>query len=333
MAGEPLDVVAAPPGPTPISAQPQLPPLTDQDVRAAVMKAEAEGKEVADITAQTSGLDQIVPVVPPAQTDAQPQTDIPAKFRNPDGTVDVQKITDSTKQLDAGIEKKQLSIDEALAQYKERERQFHTLPSNPEQVQRYAQQQAQAQPQQPPAPVPPPYQPPPLPQDQLQAQLYQEYQRDPIGTMADLTKVLIAQQQKPVIEFIERLREQERDNAVRNHLSQLAQDDPRVLHPQVYAEIVKEMESDPGYRHLKNPHKAAWNEVKGRLRLGDVPTPTQPSKTATPILGGGTPPPVPSSAGQPTPQNLMAAINQMKTPEEQQRVEAEIRRLMQSVGM
>jgi hypothetical protein len=334
MAVETIDVVAAPPGPTPINAQPQPPALDESAVRAAVMKAEAEGKEVADITAQTSGLDRIVPVISPTASQTQTPQDIPAKFVNPDGTVDVQKITDSTKQLDAGIEKKQLTIEEALAQYKERERQFRTMPSSPEQVQRYVQQQAQAQP---PAPVQPAYQPPApaqLPPDQLQAQLIQEYQRDPIGTMADLTKVLIAQQQKPVMDFIERLREQERDNGVRNNLQTLAQEDPRVLHPLVYAEIVKEMDNDPGYRHLKNPHKAAWNEVKGRLRLGDVQTPAQPSRTATPILGGGTPPPVPSSAsGTPTPQNLLQAIGQMKSPDEQARVEAEIRRLMVSSGM
>jgi hypothetical protein len=304
--------------------------MSDQDVRAAVMRAEAEGKEVADITAQTSGLDKIVPIVTPT-----PQ-DIPAKFKNPDGTVDVQKIQDSSRQLDTAIEKKQLTIEEALAQYKEKEKQFHQLPSNPAQVQQYAAQQAHMQPQ--PAALPPPMPPQPvqLPQDQLQAQLMQDYQRDPIGTMADLTKVLIAQQQRPVLDFIEKLQEQERDNTRRTHLTELAQEDQRVLHPQIYAEILKEIESEPAYTQMRsrNPYKAAWNEVKGRLRLGDIQMPAQPSKTATPILGGGTPPPIPSSSfGQATPQNLMAAITQMKTPEEQQRVESEIRRLMVNSGM
>src|SRR5687768_9415246 len=100
---EQLDVVTAPPGPTPISAQPQPPPMNDQEVRAAVMKAEAEGKEVAEIPAQTSGLDRILPTVPSTP-------DVPVKFLKPDGTVDVQKILDSSKQLDADIEKKQLSV-------------------------------------------------------------------------------------------------------------------------------------------------------------------------------------------------------------------------------
>ncbi len=330
MAGEPLDVVAAPAGPTPISAQPQLPSMDESSVRAAVMQAEADGNEVANL-AQTSGLDKIVPIVPAPQV--QPQ-DVPAKFKNPDGTVDVQKITDSTRQLDAAIEQKQLSVEEALAQYKAKETQFRNLPSNPAQVQRYAQEQAQAQVAQPPAP--PAYAPPPPavpPPDQLQAQIQQEFQRDPIGTMVDLVKAVTLNQQKPVMDFIEKLREQERDNGVRTNLQQLAQEDPRVLHPQVYAEIVKEMDNDPGYRQLRNPHKAAWNEVKGRLRLGEVQTPAQPSRTATPILGGGTPPPVPSSAGQATPQNLLQAIGQMKTPDEQSRVEAEIRRLMIASGM
>lgn len=318
---EQIDVVAAAPGPLPMSAQPQLPPMDEASVRAAVMQAEAEGKEVANISAQTSGLDRIVSVIP-----AQ---DVPAKFLKPDGTVDVQKITDSTKQLDAGIEKKQLTVDEALAQYKEREREFRNLPSNPAQVQRHVQEQVQTQ-----APAPPPLPNAPLPLDQLQAQIAQEYQRDPVGTMVDLTKALIQNQQKPVLDFIERLREQERDNGIKANLSQLANEDSRVLHPQVYAEILKEMQSDPGYSQLRNPYKAAWNEVKGRLRLGDAQIPAQPSRTATPILGGGTPPPVPSSAsGQASPQNLLAAIAQMKTPDEQARVEAEIRNLMIANGV
>jgi hypothetical protein len=302
------------------------PPMDESAVRAAVMQAEASGKDVADVPAQTNPLERIVPIPDAPQAT---QTEVPAKFLKPDGTVDVQKITDSTRQLDAGIEKKQLTIDEALAQYKERERQFRNLPANPEQVQRFVQQQAQV------IPAPAPQAPPPAPPvDQLQAQIMQEYQRDPIGTMVDLVKAVTQNQQKPVLDFIDKLREQERDNGIKSSLSQLANDDPRVLHPGVYSEILKEIQSDPGYTQLRNPYKAAWNEVKGRLRLGDVQTPAQPSRTATPILGGGTPPPVPSSAsGQATPQNLMAAIGQMKTPEEQARVEAEIRRLMVSNGV
>ena len=324
MAGEPIDVVQVAPGPAPVNTAP-TPPMDEASVRAAVMKAESEGKEVADISAQTSGLDKIVPI-----PSVNPQ-DVPAKFLKPDGTVDVQKITDSTKQLDAGIEKKQLTVEEALAQYKEKERQFRNLPSNPAQVQRYVQDQVQSQ-AQPQAPQPVPVATPPI--DQLQAQIAQEYQRDPIGTMVDLTRALIQNQQKPVLDFIEKLREQERDNGIKSNLSQLAKDDPRILQPQVYAEILKEMESDPGYTQLRNPYKAAWNEVKGRLRLGDIQTPAQPSRTATPILGGGTPPPVPSSASGPaSPQNLLAAIGQIKTTEEQQRVEAELRQLMIANGM
>jgi hypothetical protein len=322
---EPLETVQATPGPVPISAQPQPPPMDESAVRAAVMQAEAEGKEVANL-AQTSGLDNIVPI--PQSLQAK---DIPAKFLKPDGTVDVQKITDSTKQLDAGIEKKQLTVEEALAQYKEKEREFRNLPSNPAQVQAFVQNQAQ--PQQQPAPVQQNLAQP-VPFDQLQAQIAQEYARDPVGTMVDLTKALIQNQNKPVMDFMERLRDQERDNGIKTNLSQLANEDARILHPQVYAEILREMESDPGYRQLRNPYKAAWNEVKGRLRLGDVQTPAQPSRTATPILGGGTPPPVPSSASGPaSPQNLMAAIGQMKTPDEQARVEAEIRNLMIANGV
>jgi hypothetical protein len=52
------------------------------------------------------------------------------------------------------------------------------------------------------------------------------------------------------------------------------------------------LDEEPGMMRLKNPHKAAWNEVKERLRLGEANTsPAQPSNV-TPTLGGGAPPSV-----------------------------------------
>jgi hypothetical protein len=337
MAGEPIDVSPAPAGPTPVSAESTLNVnLNDEAaIRALANEAELSGKDVVVQSTQTSPLESFQAQQAPTSIQAQPplpQTypvvkatpDVPAKFVKSDGTVDVEKLQASSRQLDAATEQKVLSIDEMVAQYKEKERAFKALPRNPEQVAQLAQEVARA-------PVAPP-QPTPN-QDALQQQILTDLQRDPVGTIIDIVRTLNAQEQKPIKEFMQTVQEQQRDNGIKSNIAELAKADPRVANPGVYAEIVKELDSDPGYWKLKNPHKAAYNEVKARLRLGDVTTPAQPGRPAAPILGGGTPPPVPSTSGSaPNALNIQQAIGQMKTPQEQAAVESELRRLMMSAG-
>lgn len=274
----------------------------------------------APVAAQPEGLQalQPAPIIAPPGT--------PEKFVNPDGTVDVEKLQTSSKQLDTALADKQLTVEEMVARYKENEIKLRTLPNpnNPESIARFAQAQ--------PAPVMPQPMPAQVPQaasdtSVLQAQILQDLQRDPVGTIVDLVKAVNSTENRPLHEFVTTIKEKQKDEGMKSNLMQLVKDDPRVAHPQVYQAVLAELDSDPGYRHMKNPYKAAWNEVKARLRLGDAQTPAQPSKTASPILGGGTPPPVPSTTGAFSPSTIGAAIGQMKTKDEMSAVEAELRKL------
>lgn len=341
---EPISITAAPGGPAPV-IQPSLPiDFKDEaSIRAMANAAEAQGDGVVALNgaAQTTAVQPTVPqtptapapvpattAVPATQPTPAPQasTEVPAKFLKPDGTVDVEKLQASTKQLDAALQEKVMSIDEMVAAYKEKERQFRNLPKAPEQVARLAQQVVQ-----PPVAPPPMAAPAPIPMAPDPATVYQhlsqEYQRDPFGTVVDLVKVMMRQESAPVQQFIESQREREHDDSIKANLVELAKDDPRVANTAIYNQIVAELERDPGYWNLRNPHKAAWNEVKARLRLGETQLPAQPSKTPSPILGGGTPPPVPSTTGQPTPANVGAAIQQAKGKDELAMVEQELRRM------
>lgn len=340
MPGEPLQEAAVPAGSKPFSVQ-NLDIPADMDVRAISNAAEAAGENVVTLpVAQTPTAQQTpapnapAPVTQPIPTapqapqlpaDLTPQAAALAKFLRPDGTVDVEKLQTSSKQLDEALQNKVLSIEEMVGQYLEKEKDFRNLPKNPDQVARAAQQIVA-----PPNPmVPPPFPTtPPAATDPnaIHAQLMQDYQRDPLGTIVDLVKAINSTENKEVHDYISTVREQQHVEAKKQNLAELAKSDPRVAHPVLYQEILAEMGRDPGYFKLRNPYKAAWNEVKERLRLGDTSTP-QPSKPASPILGGGSPPPVPSTTGAVTPGTMHAAIAAAKTKDEMSAVESELRRM------
>lgn len=339
MASEALTAAPVAPGPTPF-AVPTLNVDLSQEaaVRAIANAAESSGADVVPVPdnpgtqtptvqpAQAQPTPAPAPAVPPSQPASAPaqtpSVDVPAKFLKPDGTVDVEKLQASTEQLRTGIEQKELTIEQMVAQYREAEKEFRNLPSSPQQVARVAQQiAAQAPPQG--APVPSPAAPDPT---SVQAQLMQDLQRDPVGTIVDIVKAVHATETKPLQEFVTTLKEQQRDEHMKQALRDLAKTDPRVAHPTIYPHVIQVLKEDPGLFQSKNPYKAAWNEVKERLHLGEVQT-AQPSKTASPILGGGSPPPVPSTTGSPASSTLHGAVNQMKTKDEISLVEAELRKL------
>jgi hypothetical protein len=319
-------------------------------IRAMANATEQAGSEIVAIP--PTGATQI-PAAAPAQDTAptptpqptapqipagQPAPEgTPAKFVNPDGTVDVNKLQASTAQLDAAMQDKKLTIDEMVAQYKAKEAQFRNLPRSPEQVASYAQQVAQQQPVPPPPqafqqPMPAPYGAPPDPQAAYQ-QLMADFQRDPIGTMYDMARQVTQRETKTFQDFIAQAREQQRDTSIKNNLMELAKEDPRVAHPVIYQEIVAELGREPGYLHLQNPHEAAWLKVKARMRLGDtLNQPAQPSKTPAPILGGGTPPPVPSMVGQNNPLAFNQAIQAAKGKDEMKALEQQLRDLAVRTG-
>lgn len=344
---EALTVSPVSPGPKPFSV-----PTLDVDmsqeaaIRAIANAAETAGDNTGDTVVavpqraatQTPGIPAAAPSAPaPAMPPVAPQAaqpaavlatpDIPAKFVNPDGTVDVEKLQASSKQLDTALAEKVLTVEEMVAQYKEKENKLRNLPNpnNPESIARFA----QTAPQPIPAQIPQPAAPDP---NSLQAQILADLQRDPVGTIVDLVKAVNSTENKPLHEFVTTLKEKQKDEGMKNNIIQLVKEDPRVANDAVHKAILAEMDSDPGYRGMRNPYKAAWNEVKARLRLGDAQIPSQPSKTASPILGGGTPPPVPSTTGGYSPSTIGAAIGQAKTKDEMSAVEAELRKLSIAQG-
>lgn len=343
-----LQATPVPPGPTPFSVTTlDVDVSQEAAIRAIANAAEIAGDQTGDsiVNIPQKGMAQMpgvptaaqsapIPVLPPIAPQAVQPTavaanpDVPAKFLNSDGTVDVEKLQASSKQLDTALAEKELTVDEMVAQYKEKENKLRNLPNpnNPESIARFAQTQAAPQPiqVQNPQPMASP--------DTLQAQILADLQRDPVGTIVDLVKAVNSTENRPLHEFVGTLKERQKDEGMKNSLIQLVKEDPRVANPQIYQAVLAEMDADPGYHRLRNPYKAAWNEVKARMRLGDAQIPAQPSKTASPILGGGSPPPVPSTIGGYSHATIGAAIGEAKTKDEMSAVEAELRRLSAAAG-
>jgi hypothetical protein len=297
---------------SPAPAQAKMPELDDAAVRQAIASAEANGlrPETLTLADLSQGQAQTPQTVAQAQA-AQPQTEVPAKFLKPNGEVDVEKIQTSTRQLDQAIEAKQTGIqevqktvDDYLREYREKEAKFRGLP-NPQRL------AAELPPQQPP---PPPITPAQMSDQQLRDILQRDYQVDPVGTTAQLIEIAIQKRLEPI--------EHERENGrIRGNIESLAKNDPRVLQPEVFAAINAKLDQDPDLWKLKNPHKAAWLEVKDALRLGDAPVmahQAQPSRSASPILGGGTPPSSPSASGMSNPQKIVASLDQLDVRDRKQ---------------
>lgn len=239
-----------------------------------------------------------------------PKVDAPAKFLKPDGTVDEEKLKTSSDALGKAIEQKQKTVEEMLAEYKEKEKQFTELGHKAKELK-----------ETPPNPTPQPPQAVPsiinqnLPPDQIRQQLLQLQQSDPIAFAVEIARA-VAQREagemfRPALEVTQKLAERERDSQLRSNIAALAEKDPRVMNPELYSELMAEVNSDPAYFRLKNPLKAAWNEVKERKALGEPSGPAQPSSSPGPTLGRGAPPSV-SSLPQPmTQQNLQEKINSL----------------------
>lgn len=235
------------------------------------------------------------PTVQPAAIETNP-VQVPQKFLKPDGTVDEEKLKTSSEQLGQAIEKKQKTVDEMLAEYKDQEKQFTELGLKTKQLK-----------ETPPNPI---SEPSGLPQtpitgqtpEQMRQQLLELQQNDPIAFAVEISRAVARKEASdiaaPALKVTARLAEQQRDADLRDNLSALAEKDTRVMNRELYAELMNELNSDPAYFLLKNPMKSAWNEVKERLRLGEPQGLAQPSQTSGPILGRGAPPSV-SSLPQP----------------------------------
>jgi hypothetical protein len=113
------------------------------------------------------------------------------------------------------------------------------------------------------------------------------------------------------------MEEREKAEATRLNLQALASRDARILREDVFAAVNAKLQSDPDLWRLKNPHKAAWLEVKEEMRLGEpLPVPAQPSR-ASPVLGGGTPPSAPSSSVM-SPTDVIANLHKLDLRDKKQ---------------
>jgi hypothetical protein len=282
--------------------------MNDNDVRAIFEKASADG------------IDDLNTIVTPEALKGQPQAqtpapvEVPAKFQKPDGTVDEEKLKASSARLDEANK----TVDELLADYKAKEKEYHEKSAQVKQVQSQIPGIPQAQ-----APLPPDA-------EAVRQQLLQLQQQDPIAFAVEIARAVSRKEATdiaaPALQVAQVMAEQQRDGNLRTNIAKLAEQDPRILNPQVYAEFQKEL-NDPSenYYALKNPHKAAWNEVKGRLRLGEPTAQAQPSNPS-PMLGRGLPTSVQGLSQPQTPQSMFQqASNVNPLSEDGKRFEAMLR--------
>lgn len=286
------DIIEAPRTPPPGKSQPietvaanQGPILDDAMVREAIAKAEANNQDPMTIK-----LDELSQA--PAQVPQAAPVDVPQKFLKPDGAVDVEKIQASTKALDEAIASRdpipQKTVEDYLNEYKEKEKMFRS----------------QTVPRQTPPPIPVASAPAEIDPQNYEEIVRRDYAADPLGTTTRLFNLMLEQKFQPIAE-------REKIEATRQNIQKLAEKDDRILRPDVYSAIQAKLQADPDLWKLKNPHKAAYLEVKEEMRLGDVPqgTPAQPSRPS-PVLGGGTPPSAPS-ASAPAPQDILSNLHKL----------------------
>jgi hypothetical protein len=282
-----------------------MPTLSDVDVRRAIAEAEKKGidpnsltvSEMADLQKETPSLTVASPRISPDQT-INPNAmklDVPDQFRGKDGEADVEKLKASTQQLDEEIQKKEKaiekSVDDYLREYKEKQTKFRNLP-NPAKLADRLQG------------VPAPQQPG-LTDQQLREIIMNDYRVDPVGTTTNLIEAVVSKHLEP-------FSEEKRERALRSNVESLAKDDPRILDPNIYAAINSELETNPQFWTLPNPHRMAWLEVKERMRLGESPqraNSAQPSRPPSPILGAGAPPSAPSPSERTTPRNTLESLD------------------------
>lgn len=273
-------------------------PLNDAAVRQAIVNAEANNLDPQSVT--MGDFAQMSTSNPPAQA-----VEVPQKFLKPDGAVDVDKIQASTRQLDEAIQKKEeavKTVDDYMREYNEKQKQFHALPN----AEKTFAQLPQGQPPQL-QPVPPA---PQISQQDYEAIVRQDYAVDPLGTTTRLLNAMLEQKFQPIAE-------REKAEATRSNLQKLAERDSRILRPDLFAAVNAKLQADPDLWKLKDPHKAAWLDVKEEMRLGEPSQAQALPSRPSPVLGGGTPPSAPSSS-VPSSQNVVANLNSLDLSDKKQ---------------
>lgn len=322
-----IQKVSGTPQAQPVQALADLSPeLDDNAVRALVAQAEAQGKNPMEVEMSALSQGSTPPATPPVTSEPPAQQlqaettgtpDVPQKFLTTDGAVDVEKLKESTRQLGEALQAKetavQKTVEEYLREYRELENKFRNTP-NPQRL-------AAELPSNPPpmaAPQPTlPVNPQQLTDQQLEELINKDIQVNPGRTITQLIQLALDNRLKPI-------EEDKKIDGVRQNLQGLAAKDPRVLDPQYFDAINKKLAAEPDYWKLKNPHRAAWLDLKEELHLGEVNRPqAQPSRPPSPVLGGGTPPSTPSSQANPTPQNVLANLDKIDLRDRKQEAQAD----------
>lgn len=289
--------------------------LDDSAVRQAILNAEQSGKDPQSLTMSELAQGQPQAPQPQAAPAAAPAKEpVPEKFLKPDGTVDVDKIQASTRQLDEAIQKKETAlnktVDDYLAEYRAREDKFRNMP-NPNKFSPPPAAEAPA-----PAPIQTPVNVQAMPDQQLEALIRQDFQNDPLMTTTRLIELAIQKKLEPI-------EAEKKISRARENLQAIASKDPRILHPEVYAAINAKLDSQPDFWKLPNPYKAAWLEVKEEMRLGDpLPGQAQPSRPSAPVLAGGSPPSVPSTQVR-TSQSIVSDLDRIDLRDKKQEAMAD----------
>lgn len=241
--------------------------------------------------ASSRGMDELTTVV------EVPKIPIPQKFQKPDGTVDEEKLKTSSERLNEAVEQKQKTVDDLLKEYQEREKNLHDLSQKKKEIENQIASVPASVPMQ--------------NTQELEQRLRQDYQRDALDTTVKLADAIVASKLAPIMERFQQEEEQRRLQGLRNNVADLAAQDPRFLDPRLNAMVNQVLDEDPGMMRLKNPHKAAWNEVKERLRLGEANQPPAQPSNAMPTLGRSAPPSVSTLPGPISPQNAAQAAQQV----------------------
>lgn len=289
----------------PVAALQNLDPvLDDAVVRRALANAEANNMDPLSVTLEDmvkgqSNVPEPARAAPAVPALAEiPALAVPEKFLKPDGEADVEKILASTRQLDEAIQKKEVAIktvEDYLAEYKQKETRLRG---------ELGPQLAQLQREVPPPQAPPPAAPSQMTDQQLEELINRDIQANPGRTITQLIQLALDNRFKPI-------EEDRRVNSVRENLTQLATKDARVLQPEIFKAINAKLASDPDYWKLKNPHRAAWLDVKEEMRLGEPSqVQAQPSRLPAPVLAGGTPPSTPSVSAS-LPQDILGNLDKI----------------------
>jgi len=304
------------------------PPMDDNAVRAIFADAAAKGIDDLNATIQTQA-PQGQPSPAPAPQSEIPKKEVPAKFQKPDGTVDEEKLKASTARIEEAVQEKQKTVDELLADYEARQKELGNLGNKQGQLKKQIESLPAAQPPQADVTGQSP--------DAIRAQLLQLAQTDPIAFAVEISRAVARKEAldiaAPALEVTQGLAEQQRIAATRANIAALAEQDPRILQGPLYEELKKELNNpSENYWALKNPHRAAWNEVKDRLRLGEAPKASVQPSNPSPILGRGSPATVQGLAQVQTPQTMYQQVTGVDPfSEEGKRLEEQLREASKAV--